>query len=101
MYPRSLNVSANNALNAAPELFKPYNALVIIRYLPFKLPNSGPALVNIFSRHGAVKYAFWISHARISKSFKAAMVRAMRTLSLETTDAYVSNDGVFVVASCY
>ena len=65
--------------------------------VPFSDPNSGPALVQIFSLHTAVRYAFFISHDRMSSSFSAAIVRAIRTESLDTTDEYVMEDGVVVV----
>ena len=59
--------------------------------------NSGTALVQIFFLHTAIRYAFWISHVRISRSFNAAIVRAIRTESLDTTDEYVVEAGAVVV----
>ena len=56
---------------------------------PASDPNSGPATVQIFSLQGAYRYAFEISAAYTSKSFKPAMVKANHTLSLNTTDEYV------------
>ena len=70
---------------------------MIMNILPQSEPNSGPATVNIFSRHGAVRYAFWMSHASTSRPFKAAIVNAIRTLSLDTTEEYVRVLGVVVL----
>jgi len=53
---------------------------------PASDPKSGPARVQNFSQHLAVKYAFLISHAKTLKSLSAAIVNAIRTESLETTE---------------
>ena len=74
------------ALNAAPDDLRPYSAILTIMMVPSSDPNSGPALVQIVSLHNAVRYAFWISHARMSRSFNAEIVREILTESLETTD---------------
>ena len=42
---------------------------------------------------GAVRYAFCISHPSIDKPLSAAIFRAILTLSLETTDEYVMDEG--------
>jgi hypothetical protein len=64
-----------------------YNACTIITVLPTWFgPNSGPAAVCTYSRAGACKYAFPISAHIISKSLRAAIKKALLTLSLETTD---------------
>jgi hypothetical protein len=66
--------------------------------VPASDPNSGPALVQIFSLQSAVSYAFWMSQARIFRSFlSAAMVNAILTELRETTDAYVSVLSTYVV----
>ena len=88
---------ANFVLNAAPDDLRPYSAILTIMMVPSSDPNSRPALVQIFSLHNAVRYAFWISHARMSRSFNAAIVRAIRTESLETTYEYVMEAGAVVV----
>ena len=41
------------------------------------------------SLQSAVKYAFWISHDMTWRPLRAAMVRAILTESLDTTDEYV------------
>ena len=53
--PRSYKFSARNALNPAPDDFNPYNTRTTSMLLPFSDPNSGPAVVQIFLRHGAVR----------------------------------------------
>ena len=65
--------------------------------IPSSDPNYGPDLVQIFSLHTSVRCAFWISHARMSRSFNVATVRAIRTESLDTTDEYIMEDGSVVV----
>jgi hypothetical protein len=45
-----------------------------------------------FSRHGAVRNTFWMSHAKIFISFNAAIVSAILTEARETTDEYVMVD---------
>ena len=63
--------------------------------VPSSDTNSGPALVKIFTLHTDVRYAFWISHARMSRSFNAEIVIAIQTESLETTGEYVMEAGSF------
>jgi hypothetical protein len=53
--PISSNVSARKAQNAAPELFSPYRALIMINTDPASEPNSSPSIVHHFPLHGAVK----------------------------------------------
>ena len=65
--------------------------------VPYSDPNSGPALVQIFSLHTAVRYEFWISHARMLRSFNAAIVRTIQTDSLDTTNEYAMEAGAVVV----
>jgi hypothetical protein len=48
--------------------------------------NSGPAVVCIFSQHGAHKYALQISTESISSSFMAAIQNVILTLSLVTAE---------------
>ena len=60
-------------------------------------PNSGPANVQIFSLQSAVRYALCISQASISSSFNAAIVKAILTESLDTTDENVIEEGAVVV----
>ena len=59
-------------------------------------PNSEPNVVQIFSEQGAVKYSFQMPDILTYRSFNAASVRATRTLSLETTLAYVNVGGTTV-----
>ena len=61
--------------------------------VPSSSPNSGPANVQIFSLQSAVRYAFCISQASISSSFNAAIVKAILTESLDTTDENVIEEG--------
>ena len=65
----------------------------MIALLPEFEPNSTPQVVQIDSATGALRYAFRTSPARISRSFKAAIVRAIHTLWRETTLAYVAAAG--------
>ena len=46
----SYNVSARNSLNAAPLDLRPYKAHTTIMHFPASDPNSGPAIVQIFSQ---------------------------------------------------
>ena len=54
--------------------------------VPSYSPNSGPANVQIYSMQNAVRYAFCISHASISSSFNAVIVKSILTESLDTTN---------------
>ena len=101
MNPMSCNFSTRWSLNAAPEPLRPYNAFFTTIIEPFSEPNSGPARVQIFSLHSAVKYAFCISHAITLNSFSAAIVSAIRMESRETTDEYVSVLGVCHMSTFY
>ena len=93
LYPRSNNSSAKNALNAASGDLNTYNARTTRICLPASEPNSGLAVVHIFSRQGDVRYAFCISHPIVDKPLSAAIVRAIMTISLETTDEYIMDEG--------
>ena len=84
------------ALNAAPALFNPYKALTIMAFFPASCPNSGPRTVQTFSVIGAVMYAFKTSPTFTWRSFNAAYVNAIRTVSRDTTLAYVIVSGAFV-----
>jgi len=77
--------------------FNSYNALTIIIFCPHLDPNSGPATVQIFSLHGAVKYAFCMSRDSMLSPLSAAIVKAILTLSLDTTDEYVKDEGDSVI----
>ena len=93
----SCRTPASLDLNAAPDDLRPYSAIFMIMMVPASCANSGPATVHIFSLHFAVRYAFCISHARMSKLFKAAMVSAIQTESRNTTDEYVIEAGATVI----
>ena len=60
-------------------------------------PNSEPNWVQIFSEQGMVNYAFWMLDVLTSRSFNAASVREMQTLSRDTILAYVDVGGATVV----
>ena len=75
--------------NAAPYDFSPYNAIFTSINVPSSSPNSGPKNVQIFSLQSAVRYVFCISQALIPSSFNAAIVKAILTESLDTTDENV------------
>ena len=53
--------------------------------------------VQIFSLQGAVTYEFITSPALTCRLFKAAMVKAIRTVSLPTTLEYFIHFGVYVM----
>jgi hypothetical protein len=57
----------------------------------------GRSFVHLFSETGAVKRALWMSAALTQRSFRAAMVKTIQTLSLDTTLAQVSVLGASVV----
>ena len=82
----SLSTTASLDRNAAPHDFSPYNAIFTSINVPSSSQNSGPANVQIFSLQSAVRYMFCISQASISRSFNAAIVKAILTESLDTTD---------------
>ena len=65
--------------------------------LPSSCQNSGPDIVNIFSLHSSVRYALWISNARMSRPFNAAIVSAILTESRDTTEEYVIEVGAVVM----
>ena len=87
--------------NAAPDAFSPYNAIFKSINVPSSSPNYGPANVQIVSLKGAVRYAFCISHASISISFNAVIVKAILTESLGTTGDNVIEEGAVVDAFLY
>ena len=93
LHPRLYNYSTNNNINAVLDDFNPYNALTTSIVLPASGPNSGTAVVHIFSQQGAVIYSFCISHPSVDNPLSAAIVRLILTLSLETTDEYVMDEG--------
>ena len=88
---------ARCARNAAPALFSPYRALTIMAVLPASGPNSGPRIVHTFSVSGAVIYALSTSPTLTSQLLRAAIVKAKRTVSHETTLAYVMVGGASVI----
>ena len=57
------------------------------------VPNLELNVVHIFFKQGAVKYAILMSYVLNSRSFNAASVREMRTLSYKTTLTYVNVGG--------
>ena len=65
--------------------------------VPSSSPNSSPTNVQIFSLQSAVKYALCISQYIISSSSNAAIVKAILTDSLDTTDENVIEEGAIVV----
>ena len=75
--------------NAAPHDFSPYNAIFISINVPSSSPNSGLANVQLFSLQSAARYVLCISQASISSSFNAAIVKAIRTESLDNTNKNV------------
>ena len=93
LYPSSYNASSKNTINAMPDDFNRYNTCTTSIFLPPLEPNSGPAVIHIFLRQGAVKYAFCISHPSVDKPLGAAIVREIQMLSLETADEYVMDEG--------
>ena len=76
---------ARCAQNAAPALFSPYRALTMMADLPALGPNSGPKIVHTFLVISAVIYALSTSPTLTSRSLRAAIVRARKTVSRETT----------------
>ena len=85
------------ALHEALDDLSPYSALTITNVFPLPYPCSKPATYHIFSLQGALRYAFPTSQAMTSRSFNYDMSKAMRTLSLDTTEEYVRLDGASVV----
>ena len=65
--------------------------------VPSSSPNSGPGNVQIFYLQSAVRYAFCISQTSISSSFNAAIVKAILTESLDTTNKNVNEEVADVV----
>ena len=83
--------------NAAPDDFSPYNAIFTSINVPSSSPNYGAANVKIFSLQISFRYALCISQASISSSFNAAIVKAILTESLDTTDENVIEEGAVVL----
>ena len=54
-------------------------------------------MVHIFSLHLIVRYAFWISQAKRSNPFNAAIVNAILIESQDKTEEYVIEDGASVI----
>ena len=90
-------LSANMAIHEAPYYLIPYSGLTITITFPFLSPCSKPAINHIFSLQGALRYKFPTSQAMKSRSFNYAMRKAMRTLSLDTTEEYVRLNGASAV----
>ena len=80
----SLSTPASLDLNAYPDDFSPYNAILKSINVPSSSPNYGPANVKISYLKSAVRYALFISQANISRLFNAAIVRSILTESLDT-----------------
>ena len=74
---------------AMPANFKPYKALMITADLLASLPNSGPNMIHTFSVTGACTYAFKMLPNLTSRSLKAAIIKAILTVSLDAMLAYV------------
>ena len=72
-------------LKAALADFNPYRALITINTFPCSAPNSGPALIQWFSRLSADKKAFYASAPIILRSFKAETNSRIIIESLDTT----------------
>ena len=83
--------------NAAPDDFIPYNEIFTSINVSSSSPNFGPANVQIVSLKSAVRYALCIFQANISRLFNAAIVKAILTESLDTTDENVTEEGAVVV----
>ena len=94
--PNPSRCSAKKAQRFAPENLNPQSARTITNGFSSSCPNSGPAQVYNYSRIGAVKYAFLMSTHLMSNSLIAAMRRHIRTDSRDTTELYVTDDGVSV-----
>ena len=60
---------------------------------PLLEPNCAPARKHTFSLHGSLRYTLYMSVLRTSISFRDERRSAPRTLSLDTTDAYVTLSG--------
>ena len=65
--------------------------------MPNSSPNSGPTNIQIFSLQSAARYALCILQANISRPFNAAIVKAILTESLDTTNYEVIEKGAVVV----
>ena len=93
----SLSTRAGFNWNAAHDYFSPYNAILTSINVPNSFPNSGPANVQIRFLQSDVRCAFCISQANISSFSNAAIVKAILTDSLETTNENVIGEGAGVV----
>ena len=89
----SLRTLASLDRNAAPDYFSPYNVILTSINVPSSSTNFGPANVQILSLQSAVSYALCISQANISMSFNAAIIKAILTESLDTTNKNVIGEG--------
>ena len=83
--------------NSATYDFIPYNAIFTSINMPSSSPNYVFANVQTFSMKSAVRYAFCISHASISRSFNAAIVKDILTDYLDTNDENLIKEGAVVV----
>ena len=91
-------VSADIALQDAPDDFNPYNVQITTITFPFFSLYSGMATNQLLSLHGALRYAFQTTHVIASSSFNSVMRNPNLTLSLDTTEEYVRLAGISVVA---
>ena len=72
-------------LKAALAGFNPYRSLITINTFPCSDPNSGPALMQCFSRLSSDNKAFYKSAPIISRLFKVATNSRILIESLDTT----------------
>jgi hypothetical protein len=87
---QALKQLPKNSWNDRDAVFNSYSALLKIILDPTLFPNSGPALVHIFSAQGAIGKAFPISPTIISRLFCVATIMSSRTEISSIVDKYVT-----------
>ena len=93
----SLNTPASLDRNYALDDFRPYNAIFTSINVLSSSPDTGPGNVQFFYLQSAVRYVFCILQANISRSFNAAIFKAILTVSLDSTNDNVIEEGAVVV----
>ena len=76
-------------LKAALVDIRPYRALTITAVFLASFLNSGPNIVHTFSVTGDCTYALKILPNLTSRSLRAAIIKDISTISLDTTLAYI------------
>ena len=95
--PRSIYCLIQYCFNCRPRNFQPIQHLFDDNYLAIiRLKSRTRNSKDIFQQ-SADKYAFWMSHANKSRSFKVKNFREILIESLDTTNEYVIVESTSIV----